>query len=64
LNTALNYDPPSISTVEPTLAQFGTDDNSRSMTIFGNNFGKPTGCPDKPSVQVSYESSLIDISAT
>ena len=51
LNTTLNYEPPSISLVEPTLAQFVNDDNARSMTIHGTNFGK--SCPDKPTVQVS-----------
>jgi hypothetical protein len=52
LSTTLNYDPPTISMVEPTLAQFGTsDDATRTMTISGTNFGK--NCPDIPTVQVS-----------
>jgi hypothetical protein len=51
LNTTLNYELPSISMVEPILAQFGDDDAARTMIINGTNLGKT--CPDKPTVQVS-----------
>jgi hypothetical protein len=52
LNTTLKYEPPSISMIQPALAQFGTsDDDMRTMIINGTNFGKI--CPDIPTVQVS-----------
>lgn len=51
LDTILNYELPSISMVEPILAQFGDDDANRTMIINGTNLGKT--CPEKPTVQVS-----------